>query len=69
VISVFVRVYIFQRSQKEGKNPFLLEIVIQEFVRKEGMDEMAYVKGSIRSFAQKLVQYNICSTVGVAADI
>jgi len=30
---------------------------------------MSYVKGSIRSFTQQLVQYNICSSVGEADDI
>jgi len=31
-------------------------------VRYEVRDEMSSVKGSIRSFTQKLVQYNICSS-------
>jgi hypothetical protein len=66
---LWTRLYRFQRSQRGGKNPFLLEIVMEEFVRNEGRAEMAYVKGSIRSFKQKVVQYNICCSAGEAADI
>ena len=54
---------------RRQKSLFLLETVMEEFVRYGGRDEMSYVKGSMRSFTQKLGQYNICSSVGEAADI
>ena len=63
-------VYIdFREVRKSRKFFILLEIVMEEFVRYEVRDGMSDVKGSIRSFTQKLTQYNICSWVGEGADI
>jgi hypothetical protein len=42
---------------------------MEEFVRYEARDDMSDVKDSIRSFTQKLAQYNICSWVVEAVDI